>query len=127
MAKKNLDWGLDGVKMPSAKDLYFDTSKLYERIIPNVNTPKITPIGSIMEGVEQKQETQIKIANEQNNELQKVNKKLQEQVELLVEQNNELKQQAEENEKQMKKQKWWNWITFLLSLGVAIASLIVAA
>lgn len=121
----------------NASDLFYDYTKdiadVYSQVdLANVPTP-YEGVQEIVGEVTKRQDKQLKNAqkviknqNKQIAELQKANNKLQEQVELLVKQNEELEKQAMENEKQMKKQKWWNWITFILSLGVAIASLVVA-
>ena len=125
MTKKNLDWNFDG-KIVEPKNLYFDTSKMYDKLLPKINMPKVTPVSSIVEGVEKKQEVQIKIANEHLVELQKANDSLQKEIELLVNQNDELKKQAIDNANEMKKQKIWNWITFGVSTLIGVASVIIA-
>lgn len=125
MTKKNLDWNFDG-QIVEPKNLYFDTSKMYDKLLPKINMPKVTPVSSIVEGVEKKQEVQIKIANEHLVELQKANDSLQKEIELLVKQNDELKKQAIDNTKEMKKQKIWNWTTFGVSTLIGVASVIIA-
>lgn len=125
MTKKNLDWNFEG-KIIEPKNLYFDTSKMYDKLLPKIDMPKITPVSSIVEGVERKQEVQIKIANEHLIELQKANDNLQKEIELLVNQNDELKKQAIDNAKEKKKQKVWNWFTFIVSALIGVASVVIA-
>ena len=124
MTKKNLDWNFEG-KIIEPKNLYFDTSKMYDKLLPKIDMPKITPVSSIVEGVERKQEVQIKIANEHLIELQKANDNLQKEIELLVNQNDELKKQAIDNAKEKKKQKVWHWFTFIVSALIGVASVVI--
>ena len=130
MSKKGFDFGdldISGLKkgleaaskLVSQKPVQIQPVYLptYHDIFESINTEPILPEdykspGEYLEEIQQKQDQQIAA-------LKEIIKKKDEEIE-------ELKKQDKENKKLLKRQKIWNWATFLISTAIAIAGLVVA-